>query len=78
MLPTPTTSEAIDYVRQHFANGDYGAAVAICGTVAPGRDSGGTIPGSRDVLFVMGDNPRPARFTVWHDEACDGALYGEW
>ena len=75
---TPTASAAIDYVRAHFAGYDQSASFTVCGTIAPGRDSSGIIPGSRDVLFVVDGDPKPARFTVWYDDACGGALYGEW
>jgi len=77
-LRTPNASAAIDYVRAQFANYDSPETFTVCGTVAPGRDSSGIIPGSRDVLFIVDGNPKPARFTVWHDEVYGGELYGEW
>jgi len=75
----PTARAALDYVRNHFTGGGIAQAITICGTIAPGRDSSGPIEGSRDVLFLMpGETGRPNRFTIWHDEALGGALYGEW
>ena len=77
-LPTPTTSQAIDYVRAHFAS--YSQTVTICGTIAPARDSSGPLIGARDVLFLADTGNRPARFAVWFEQATDGQpyLYGEW
>lgn len=70
----PTSSAAIAYVRDHFATHDYGQAATICGCVA-GREG----EHARDVLFVMGSDPRPTRFTVWFEPSDDGVrLYGEW
>ena len=75
---TPTAAAAIDYVRAHFSGYDQPELYTVVGTIAPGRDSSGPIDGSRDVLFIIGNDPKPARFTVWHDAACAGRIYGEW
>lgn len=69
----PSAGAALDYVRAQLANVE--GVVAVCGTVAPGRDNHGTIPGTRDVLFTLQGERRPRRFTVWSEE---GVLYGEW
>ena len=79
---TPTTAEAITYVRDHFAQFPECYRPVIYGTVAPGFDSSGELPHVRDVLICFPHDPQasPARFSVWFEELPGMApfIYGEW